>query len=69
MKDYIVIFRNGEKLLHRANCIGDVYIFYLTDYNEADDIMSLDPGIMEIREYDNAAKFYYGENIKRGLRL
>jgi hypothetical protein len=69
MRDYLVVFKKGEKLLHSANCIGDVYTFYSTDYNEADDTILLDPEITEIREYDSTAKFYYGENIKRGLRL
>lgn len=69
MKDYLVVFANGEKLLHYANCIDDVYVFYSTDYDESDDTILLDPEITEIREYDNTAKFYYGENIKRGLRL
>ena len=69
MFDYLVIFANGKKILHYAECIDDVYVFYSVDFNEADDTILIDPSIKEIIEYDETAKLKYGENIERGIRL
>ena len=69
MFDYLVVFTNGEKLLHYAQCIDDVYVFYSVDFDETDDTILIDPDIKEIIEYDEVAKLKYGENIERGIRL
>ena len=68
MEEFLVICNDGKKIVHTANCIEDVYIYYSESINNEE--LVFQDEIAAILPYNaKIQNIYKNDKIERGISL